>query len=130
VYPTDNFTRKRFEIMKRAAAGFHQRGYHGSSVRSIAQASGMVKSKFFIYYFKDKQLLYFYHDDYMDCLLELLKRVERDNSAPAERLHALIESFVRLLIDELALHAGMMFKMTMTALSPSQYRKIRASTMS
>jgi hypothetical protein len=66
----------------------------------------------------------------MDCLLELLKRVERDNSAPAERLHALIESFVRLLIDELALHAGMMFKMTMTALSPSQYRKIRASTMS
>jgi hypothetical protein len=53
VYPTDNFTRKKFEIIKRAAAGFHQRGYHGSSVRSIAQASGMVKSKFFYLLFQE-----------------------------------------------------------------------------
>src|SRR4029077_2170941 len=84
------------------------------------------KSNFY-YYFKNKrQVLYFCHDYVMDCLLELLHKVEENYSSPVDELHALLISFVRLMIDELPLHAGTMLAGNSTALSASQYGKICA----
>jgi AcrR family transcriptional regulator len=112
--------------LKCAAIQFRRHGYHGSSLTAIARASRMTKSNFY-YYFKNKrQVLYFCHDYVMDRLLELLHKVEENYSSPADELHALLVSFVRLMVDELPLHAGTMLAGNSTALSASQYSKICA----
>lgn len=126
MYLADKFTKKKLEILKCAAIQFRRHGYHGSSLTAIARASKMTKSNFY-YYFKNKrQVLYFCHDYVMDCLLELLHNVEENYSSPGDELHALLVSFVRLMIDELPLHAGTMLAGNSTALSASQYGKICA----
>jgi AcrR family transcriptional regulator len=126
MYLADKFTKKKLEILKCAAIQFRRHGYHGSSLTAIARASKMTKSNFY-YYFKNKrQVLYFCHDYVMDCLLELLHNVEENYSSPVDELHALLMSFVRLMIDELPLHAGTMLAGNSTALSASQYGKICA----
>jgi AcrR family transcriptional regulator len=126
MYLADKFTKKKLEILKCAAIQFRRHGYHGSSLTAIARASKMTKSNFY-YYFKNKrQVLYFCHDYVMDCLLELLHNVEANYPSPIDELHALLVSFVRLMIDELPLHAGTMLAGNSTALSASQYGKICA----
>jgi AcrR family transcriptional regulator len=126
MYLADKFTRKKLEILKCTAIQFRRHGYHGSSLTAITRASGMTKSNFY-YYFKNKrQVLYFCHDYVMDRLLELLYKVEENHPSPADELHTLLVSFVRLMVDELPLHAGTMLAGNSTALSTSQYNKICA----
>jgi AcrR family transcriptional regulator len=126
MYLADKFTRKKLEILKCTAIQFRRHGYHGSSLTAIARASGMTKSNFY-YYFKNKrQVLYFCQEYVMDCLLELLRNMEENYSSPVDELHALLVSFVRLMVDELPVHAGTMLAGNSSALSTSQYNKICA----
>jgi AcrR family transcriptional regulator len=121
--PAEKYAKKRLEIMKSAAAAFRRRGYHGSSVGSIARALRMTKGNLY-YYFKNKEeILYFCHDHSLDLLLELLKKVERSDAPPDEKLRTLIVAFVHMIIDELR---GTALTLNLQALSPSRLRKIIA----
>lgn len=119
----DKFTLKRLEIVRCAEAIFSKRGYHGSSLASIANALQMTKSNLF-YYFKNKQeILYFCHEYSLDYLLESLRQAKRDDSSPVAELRALIKAFVRVVVDELQ---GTRMIVNLDPLSPSQYRKVCA----
>jgi TetR/AcrR family transcriptional regulator len=89
------------EIMRAAASCFRRQGYHGSSVEQIAQALAMTKGNLY-YYFRDKEeILFFCHDYSLDLLLDLLKRVRREERSPEARLRRLIVDFVHMILDEL-----------------------------
>ncbi|HSB60494.1 MAG TPA: TetR/AcrR family transcriptional regulator [Vicinamibacteria bacterium] len=114
---------KRVEILRSAAAAFRRRGYHGASVEEIARTLRMTKGSLY-YYFRDKEeILFFCHDYSLDILLDLLGRVEKEGGSPEERLRALIEAFVHMIIDELK---GTALTMDLHALSPRLLRKVIA----
>jgi len=116
-------TRKRVEILRSAAAAFRRRGYHGAGVDEIARALHMTKGNLY-YYFKSKEeILYFCHDYSLDILLDLLRRTEAEGGAPDQRLRALIEAFVHMIIDELQ---GTALTMDLQALSPRLLRRVIA----
>lgn len=120
---TSKFTRKRLEILKWAATIFSQRGYHASSMTSIARALEMTAGNVYYYFRNKQQILYFCHEYSLNCLLESLQKVENDGSSPEAELHALIKVFVRVVVDELQ---GTNLILTLEPLSPSQYRKVCA----
>jgi TetR/AcrR family transcriptional regulator len=115
------YAARRLEILKSAAIAFRRRGYHGSSVGSIARALRMTKGSLY-YYFKNKEeILYFCHDHSLDLLLELLRRVEASGASPEEKLRTLITAFVHMIIDELH---GTGLTQTLQAIRPAGLRKI------
>jgi AcrR family transcriptional regulator len=107
----------RLEILKSAAAAFRRRGYYGASVDEIAGELHMTKGNLY-YYFRDKEeILFTCHQYALDLLLKMLKKVEKSNHPPQEKLRRIIVSFVHLMIDELR---GTALTMDVQALSASR----------
>lgn len=94
---------KREAILRSAAAAFRRSGYHGTSMEDISEALLMTKGSLY-YYFKDKEeILFACHDYSLDKVLGTLQRVmaEQTESTAAERLAALVQGLVDVIIDEL-----------------------------
>jgi len=122
-HPLPKSARKRFEILKSAAAVFRRRGYYGASVDEIASALNMTKGNLY-YYFKNKEeILFVCHDYALDTILERLKEVERSADPPDRKVHELITGFVHLFIDVLQ---GMAWTIDVEPLSPALRKKVIA----
>ena len=122
-HPLPKSARKRFEILKSAAAVFRRRGYYGASVDEIASALNMTKGNLY-YYFKNKEeILFVCHDYALDAILERLKEVERSNEPPDRKVHLLVTGFVHLFIDVLQ---GMAWTIDVEPLSPALRKKVIA----
>ena len=122
-HPLPKSARKRFEILKSAAAVFRRRGYYGASVDEIASALNMTKGNLY-YYFKNKEeILFVCHDYALDMILERLKEVERSTDPPDRKVHELITGFVHLFIDVLQ---GMAWTIDVEPLTPALRKKVIA----
>jgi AcrR family transcriptional regulator len=94
---------KREAILRSAAAAFRSKGYHGTSMEDISEQLLMTKGSLY-YYFKDKEeILFACHDFSLDRVLERTREVlEEQKGAPAaDRLSALIDALVHVMIDDL-----------------------------
>jgi AcrR family transcriptional regulator len=94
---------KREAILRSAAAAFRRKGYHGTSMEDISEQLLMTKGSLY-YYFKDKEeILYACHDFSLDRVLQRTREVlEEQKGAPAaEKLSALIDGLVHVMIDDL-----------------------------
>lgn len=120
---TSRYAKKRLEILKSAAAAFHRRGYHASSVASIARALHMTKGNLYYYFRSKEEILYFCHDYSLDLLLGLLRKAEESGAPPDAKLHSLLVAFVHMIIDELR---STVLTLDLQALSPSRLAKIIA----
>lgn len=89
--------------MRSAAAAFRRKGYHGTSMEDISDALLMTKGSLY-YYFKDKEeILFACHDFSLDRVLERTREVldEQKGEPAAEKLSALIDALVHVMIDDL-----------------------------
>lgn len=115
--------RKREAILRSAAAAFRRKGYHGTSMEDISEQLLMTKGSLY-YYFNDKEaILYACHDFSLDRVLEKMREVikaQKDATA-AERLGALIQGLVDVMIDDLQ---GSALALDFTALSDELLAKI------
>lgn len=94
---------KREAILRSAAAAFRRKGYHGTSMEDISDALLMTKGSLY-YYFKDKEeILFACHDFSLDRVLERTREVldEQKGAPAAEKLSALIDALVHVMIDDL-----------------------------
>ena len=94
---------KREAILRSAAAAFRTKGYHGTSMEDISEQLLMTKGSLY-YYFKDKEeILFACHDFSLDRVLERTRDVleEQKGAKAAERLSALIDALVHVMIDDL-----------------------------
>ncbi|MBI4168760.1 MAG: TetR/AcrR family transcriptional regulator [Acidobacteria bacterium] len=97
---------RKLDILRKAAAAFRDRGYAATSVRDIARRAGMTPGNLY-YYFRDKQeILYFCQDYSLDVLLREARRIRRRALRADEKIRALIRSQVLCMLDELRGSAG------------------------
>lgn len=86
----------RQKVIDAASSLFFQKGFHGTSVRDIAEKAS-VNLSLISYYFKGKQgLLEYavtnYYEEYLKTLEEAMKKA--DSFAPLEKLHELIFTII------------------------------------
>jgi len=98
--------RRKLEILRGAAAAFRDRGYAGSSVRDIARRLGMTPGNLY-YYFRNKQeILYFCQDYSLDVLLREARVIARGRASADRKVRALVRAQVLCMLDELHGSAG------------------------
>ncbi|MES2957283.1 MAG: TetR/AcrR family transcriptional regulator [Pseudomonadota bacterium] len=86
---------QRETILSSAASLFARRGYLGTSMNDVAEASGLSKATLYHYYRDKDEMLVSIADEHVSRLVDLVRSVERDATlAPEDRLEALITRFL------------------------------------
>jgi AcrR family transcriptional regulator len=115
--------RKRLEILQSAAEAFRQNGFLATTMEDISARLLMTKGSLY-YYFKNKEeILYFCQDYSLRLLLAKLAEVRKSRAPAEEKLRRLIVGQVSVILDVLkasAMHAD--FQM----LSPPLLKKVIA----
>lgn len=79
------------QILSTAKNLFIQQGYHGLSMRQIAEALGVSKAALY-YHFRDKEeLLLAILDSYLDEMEASLQRIQQEQDSARQRIHAMVE---------------------------------------
>jgi AcrR family transcriptional regulator len=103
---TQNETSSRYDqklvfVLKTAAAIFAEKGFHCTSIRDIARATGMSLAGLY-YYFKSKEELLFLIQDYcFSTVLDDCKRLIEGVSDPVARLKLLIENHLNYFVNNM-----------------------------
>jgi AcrR family transcriptional regulator len=81
----------RQQILSTAKNLFIQQGYHGLSMRQIAEALGVSKAALY-YHFRDKEeLLLAILDSYLDEMEAELQRIQKEQTEARQRIRAMVE---------------------------------------
>lgn len=81
----------RQQILSTAKGLFIRQGYHGLSMRQIAEALGVSKAALY-YHFRDKEeLLLAILDSYLDEMEAELQRIQLEQTAARQRIRAMVE---------------------------------------
>jgi AcrR family transcriptional regulator len=98
---SSKYDQKLLHVMKSAAAIFAEKGYHSTSIRDIARATGMSLSGLY-YYFKSKEeLLFFIQDHCFGTLVEDCKQLIAGVDDPVHRLRLLIENHLNYFVNNM-----------------------------
>lgn len=104
----ERIERTRLEILRCAAEAFRRNGFLATTMDEIARRLHMTKGNLY-YYFKSKEeILYFCQDYSLDLLLARLEGVRNSGAPPDEQLRRVIREQVSVILDELkasAMHA-------------------------
>ena len=84
------YERRREAVVRAAAAEFAARGYHGTSMEHLFQATGLAAGGLYHYIGSKEQLLFDILGQLMDPLLERAQEIEQADAPAAERLRELL----------------------------------------
>lgn len=73
---------------------FKSRGYHGTSVRDLAQATGLEPASLYYHFASKQEILLDLVDRVMDAMLDGLDKILASRSRPSERLEAAVRFHV------------------------------------
>jgi AcrR family transcriptional regulator len=90
-----DYEQQRLSIRQAAARLFAERGYPATSIADLARSCRVSKALVYHYYRDKEQLLFDVADGYLDRLQAIVAQADAGKLAPAPRLRALIESFMR-----------------------------------
>lgn len=107
--------------MRSAAAAFRRKGYYGTSMEDISEQLLMTKGSLYYYFHDKEEILFACHDYSLGLVLERLYAVQKTEMSPGERLKALIQGLVDVMIDELQ---GSALALDFSALSEPLLAKI------
>lgn len=122
--PKTTKSRRRSEaILASAVAAFRKHGYHGTSMREIADAVERTKGSLYYYFENKAEILFEAHDRALDRMLAALERVEASDARAEEQLRELVVEHVRAIVD--GFH-GTALALELDALSPRARRRVIA----
>lgn len=99
--PPSRYDQKLVYVLKTAAAIFAEKGYHSTSIRDIARATGMSLSGLY-YYFRSKEELLFLIQDYcFGTVVEDCRRLLAGVDDPVSRLKLLIENHLNYFVNNM-----------------------------
>ena len=82
-----------------AVAAFGRHGYHGTSMREIADALELTKGSLYHYFENKADILYAAHDRSLERMQRAVERIEASGADPASQLHELVVEHVRAIVD-------------------------------
>jgi len=97
------------QILSQCARLMAKKGYHGTSMRDLAQTTGRSLSGLYHYFENKEQLLYLINQRGFSSLLQTARTLRDQNLPPARQLHALIEQHVAYFAGHLNEMRVMMF---------------------
>ncbi len=112
---------KRDVLIRKAAAAFRLKGFHGTSMADMARALGVTKAALYRYVRSKEELLYILHRHAMDAGDAALDLARRDGRTGLERLQLAVRHFVEVYADSDTASAAMT---DIDALQPEQRREI------
>lgn len=111
----------RSDIKRVAAQLMAERGYHSTSLRQLANAVGITLGTLYHYFPSKEELLSELFDDAMKPLMATLEGVEEEaQKDPKATLYGMIESFIRIAVDELGAAVVLIADSELRALSPER----------
>jgi AcrR family transcriptional regulator len=110
-------------ILASAVAAFREHGYHGTSMRQIADALLRTKGSLYYYFGSKADILFAAHDRALDSMLAVLARVEATAGDPRTQLRELIVEHTRAMVDGFQ---GTALALELDALSPERRRRLVA----
>lgn len=92
------------EVVKRriiasAVELFEDQGYQGTSIREVADATGVAKATLYHYFPTKSGLLFQIHDQFMDTLEAGMNEIEGQGLSPEDRLRAIIHDLWRVMTE-------------------------------
>jgi AcrR family transcriptional regulator len=86
------------EILAAAARIFQRKGYHGTSVRDIADAVGLLKGSLYHYISSKEDLLARLFEGLLEDTVAELDVIARRDASAAERLREMVRAYARAII--------------------------------
>jgi AcrR family transcriptional regulator len=83
------------EILAAAARMFREKGYHGTSVRDIAESVGLLKGSLYHYIRSKEELLARLFDGALEGTVRELEAIAGRDASASERLHDMVTAYVR-----------------------------------
>jgi AcrR family transcriptional regulator len=83
------------EILAAAARMFREKGYHGTSVRDIAESVGLLKGSLYHYIRSKEELLARLFDGALEGTVRELEAIAGRDASASDRLHDMVKAYVR-----------------------------------
>ena len=117
-------TAREEEILAAAARVFREKGYHGASVRDIAESVGLLKGSLYHYIRSKEDLLARLFDGALEETVGELERIAASDASPRARLHEMVRTYVRAVTANL--DAVGLYLREWRALPPPELTRLRA----
>lgn len=112
------------EILTAAARIFREKGYHGTSVRDIAESVGLLKGSLYHYIRSKEELLARLFEGALEETVHELEEIATREATPTERLGEMVRAYVRSVTANL--DAVGLYLREWRSLPPPQLTRLRA----
>ena len=89
------------EILAAAARAFREKGYHGASIRDIADSVGLLKGSLYHYIRSKEDLLARLFDGALEGTVHELETIAARDMTPRARLHEMVKAYVHAVTENL-----------------------------
>ena len=122
--PKSASTPREEEILAAAARIFREKGYHGTSVRDIAESVGLLKGSLYHYIRSKEELLARLFEGALEDTIRELETISSREARPSERLRDMVSAYVRAVTDNI--DAVSLYLREWRALPAPQLTRVRA----
>ena len=112
------------EILAAAARIFREKGYHGASVRDIAESVGLLKGSLYHYIRSKEELLARLFEGALEDTIRELEAIAAHDTAPSVRLRHMVKAYVGAVTENL--DAVSLYLREWRALPAPQLARVRA----
>jgi TetR/AcrR family transcriptional regulator, cholesterol catabolism regulator len=116
-------TQREEEILTAAARMFREKGYHGTSVRDIAESVGLLKGSLYHYIRSKEELLARLFEGALEETVRELETIAARDATPTERLRDMVEAYVGAVTANL--DAVALYLREWRSLPPPQLARLR-----
>ena len=100
----------REDILEAAAQVFRQKGFHGASMKDIADAVSLQKASLYHHVSSKQELLLLILDRALELLLDRISTIASQNISPDKKLHLMMREYMKILVDNQDLAAVLLFE--------------------
>jgi AcrR family transcriptional regulator len=90
----ERFETRRRELIDAAARLFAERGYHGTSIEDLLEATGLTRGGLYHYIDSKQDLLFAIHEQLMEPLLEQARAIAGSGEPPEAQLRRLVGAWM------------------------------------
>ena len=100
----------REDILEAAAQVFRQKGFHGASMKDIAEAVSLKKASLYHHVSSKQEILLEILDRALQLLLERISSITTQNISADKKLSLMIREYLQILVENIDLAAVLLFE--------------------